>query len=207
VKRSLALLLATACGRDGDTEAADASTHLDAPVADAPLADLDASHDAGTDALDGECPLAVGGTVIDHACLHVTHGPRASVTASGDPDTATANVNMPHTLYTIDLVPDSSQYRGVVTYRPTQDGDHAFFVDPAGSLVVTDRAGAALPVVASHDVTTCDGVASVAVVRLAAQTRYHLAIPAVSAPSLQVIIENLDGFAPEDAWTRACPGS
>ena len=200
-------LVATACSADAETASPDAATPFDARFADAPLADVDAVPTDGP-AIDGDCLPAVGDVVIQHACLHVVHGPHATVTAGSDASTVTANVNAAHTHYTIELPrdgTDADRYRGVVVYRPAQDGEHAFFVEPSAPLVLTDAAGVALPIVARHDVATCAGITSVAVVRLERQVRYRVVVPAITAPSVHLIVENLESFAPEDAWGRTCP--
>jgi hypothetical protein len=199
--------MATGCGADAGAGSPDAAAAFDGALADAPLVEVDAvPGDAA--AIDGDCPRSVGDVVIEHACLHVVHGPHAMVTAGSDASTVTANINAPHTHYTIELPRDSAdpdRYRGAVMYRPAQDGDHALFFDPAVPLVLTDPAGAALPVIAGHDVATCAGVARVAVVHLERQVRYRVVVPAVAAPSVRLIVENLESFAPEDAWAQACP--
>ena len=206
MRRAL-LLVVTACGADAGTAPPDAATRFDARFADAPLAEGDAVP-GDAPATDGDCPRLVGDVIVEHACLHIAHGPYATVSAGSDASTVTANVNAPHTHYTIELPRDSTdpdRYRGAVVYRPTQDGEHAFFMEPSASLDVTDATGLALPIVARHDVATCAGIASVAVVRLERQVRYRAVVPAITASSVHLVIENLDGFAPEDAWVPTCP--
>lgn len=205
MRRALPIAVLAACGGESVTDSPDAAPPVDAAPFDA--ASFDAGDpDGASGDLDGAlgdaaCTPAVGATVVEHACLHVMHGPFATAMAGADPATVTASINTPHTYYTIDLVPDGDRHRGAVLYRPAQDGDHAFFVDPSAALTITAPDGAALPIAAAHDVATCDGIRSAVVVRLARQVRYRVIVPAIPGPSLRVVVENLDSFAPEDAWT------
>jgi hypothetical protein len=205
VRPALLLLLAVAaCGDGGpDAPAADGAAPADAHAPDVALA-ADGGVDAGAGA-DAACAPAVGAAVIEHACLHVQHGPHAAVTAGSDPATVTANVNAPHTHFTIGLVGAAAPYRGAVVFRPTQDGEHAFLADPALALRITTAGGDALPVIADHDVTTCAGIARAVVVRLERLVSYRVIVPDTTAATARLIIENLESFAPEEAWGGQCP--
>jgi hypothetical protein len=202
-KRALALLL-VACGGDaepGAPERPDAAATADAPITDAALDDgtLD---DAGTDAA---CTPVVGAAIIEHACLHVAHGPHAMVTAGSDPATVTASINAAHTHFTVTLVGATAPYHGAVVYRPTQSGELAIFVDPGLELRVTTASGQALPAVVRHGVATCAGLSRAMVVELERMVSYRVVVSAASAATMGIIIEYLGGFAPEDAWGQACP--
>jgi hypothetical protein len=198
------LLVLAACGGEPE-DAADAggATPADATTPDA-APPSDGREDASPGA-DAACAPIVGTAVVEHACLHVEHGPHGAVTAGADPATVTANVNAPHTHFTITLVGAAAPYRGAVVYRPTQDGEHAFLADPALALRVTSAGGEDLPVVARHDVATCAGIAQALVVPLERLVSYRVIVPDTTAPTARLIIENLESFAPEDAWGQACP--
>jgi hypothetical protein len=203
MKRALALLL-VACGseaRPGEPEPPDAAAPADAPVTDAALDDA-APGDAGTDAA---CTPVVGAAIIEHACLHVAHGPHGMVTAGSDPATVTTNINAAHTHFTVTLVGATAPYHGAVVYRPTQSGELAIFVDPGLDLRVTTASGQEVPTVVRHDVTTCAGLSRALVVELERMVSYRVVVSEASAATMGIIIENLGSFAPEDAWGQACP--
>jgi hypothetical protein len=205
MNRIAALLLLAACGTDSAADAPDASATDDAPSSDAAATAPDAGAEGDAPPSDAPCTPRVGDAIVEHACLHVMHGPYAAITAGTDPATVTANINMAHTHYTVELARDDDRHGGVFLYRPIQDGAHAFFVDPAANLQLSDPDGVALPVLARHEVATCAGVASVVVAQLERQVRYRVSTAAVTAPAIRVLVENLDSFAPEDAWARTCP--
>jgi hypothetical protein len=203
MKRALVLVL-VACGSDaepGDPGPPDAVATADAPIIDAALDDS-ALDDGGTDAA---CMPVVGAAIIEHACLHVAHGPYAMVTAGSDPATVTANINAAHTHFTVTLVGATAPYHGAVVYRPTQSGELAIFYDPGLELRVTTASGEALPTVVRHDVTTCAGLSRAMVVELERTVSYRVVVSGASAATMGIIIENLGSFAPEDAWGQACP--
>jgi hypothetical protein len=206
MKRIVVLLLLAACGTGPAAEDPDASPTPDAPSSDAAPTGPDAAAEGDAPPpLDATCTPLVGDVIVDHACLHVMHGPYSTTTAGTDPATVTANINMAHTHYTVELARDGDHHGGVFLYRPTQDGAHAFFVDPATPLQLSDPDGVPLPVLTRHEVTTCAGIASVVVAQLGRQIRYRVSTAAVTAPAIHVLVENLESFAPEDAWARMCP--
>lgn len=71
---------------------------VDAALPDAAIADAAPGPDA-------DCAPRLGPVVVEHACLHVMHGPFGTVTAQPDPATATVNINASHTYYTVESFP------------------------------------------------------------------------------------------------------
>lgn len=110
-------------------------------------------------ALEGDelCSGAYG-EATEHTCSHVMNGPYASVSASATVETALANVNLPHTAYTVNLVPVDGRYQGAVRYRPSELTTHLVFVAPDVPFVIHDATGVAVApeLTADVDPEACD---------------------------------------------------
>ncbi|WP_152629661.1 hypothetical protein [Haliangium ochraceum] len=191
------------CEQPSDAGVPDASVPpADAAPADAPP--IDAAPVDATPPADADCTPRLGAAVVEHTCLHATHGPFGTVTAQPDPATATVNINGSHTYYTVELLPADALYHGVVTYRPTATGLYTLFLDPDLAAQVQQPDGTPVPSVHEEIVTTCPGLTRALVVDLDIAVRYRLVFAATAEPEAHVAVEFLDSFAPGERWDDPC---
>jgi hypothetical protein len=147
----------------------------------------DASGIDAVDAAPTECRLDL---VLEHSCLHVQHGPFASVMA-GNSGTI-ANVSTPHTAFTVQLLEQPTNH---VSYRPNQSGEHAFYLGPDVDLSISDDSAILQPKY-REPVTTCAGIATVLVFDLRAQAKYTLGFErSALSPTTTLVIENVAALA------------
>lgn len=174
-----------------DANANDAGSGPDAALVDSTTV---APHDPGTaDAGAGECRVD---PVLEHSCLHVQHGPFATVTAMNRG--TLPNVNTPHTAFTVLL---SEQPSNRVSYRPNQSGEHVLYVGADVRVAVSDDS-AVIPPKFSETVAACAGLATAAVVELKGQAKYTLLFERVSSTaSTQLVIEPVGALAPR-GWAE-----
>jgi hypothetical protein len=132
---------------------------------------------------------------IGHACLHATFGPFRTATASSNYATATVNINQEHTAYNVRLPLLSGRRQGVVVYKPTETGEHAFFINPDVPLVLRDATTNALvPVVSQQSVTPaeCSTLTAIVTYNLTGAQSYKLTYGPTTASTVLTVVENLD---------------
>jgi len=140
---------------------------------------------------DGEC--LVSDEVVEHSCLHAEFGPFASVAAQPYPGTVFNNIDAPHTTHTVMLPASGSSYAGAVRYRPTESGDHAFFLTPGTPLALFTNAGSPVPIEREGEIPeeSCALIDRVGVAHLEAGQSYIVSYGPSSEPDVQTIVEFL----------------
>ncbi|MET0341381.1 MAG: hypothetical protein ABW252_10280 [Polyangiales bacterium] len=158
-------------------------------VAQAPLDPAPTSRAPGSDAR--ACRVD---PVLEHACLHVQHGPFAEVDATGGAGTVPA-ISAPHTVYVLRLGAGA----GRVAYRPVLPGQHVFYLEADLPLALHAPDGSLTP---SHvePVDDCPGLARAHVFNLTAGTRYEAEIGPGRATA-QVLVESVDSLT-FDGWDQ-----
>jgi len=149
--------------------------------------------DAGEPDSDMACVVDL---VLEHSCLHVQHGPFATV--SGSEQAALANVNMVHTAFTVTFANPGA---GKVGYRPNQTGQYVFYVGSGVQLVLTQDA-VTIPPLFVEPVPGCDGLARAFVFDLKAMGKYILDFaPETGVPMTSLVVENVTALAP-GGWSE-----
>lgn len=133
--------------------------------------------------------------VLEHACLHVKHGPFAEIEAAGA-GSAVPAISPPHTVYALRLGAEA----GRVAYQPVLPGQHVFYLGADLPLALHAPGGALAP---SHvePVAGCPGLARAYVFNLTAGTRYEAEVGPGGATT-QVLVESVESLTFNDWSTR-----
>lgn len=130
--------------------------------------------------------------VLEHACLHVRHGPFAEVDARAGA-AVVPSISAPHTVYVLGL----GAAAGRVAYRPVLQGQHVFYLEADLPLTLHAPDGR---LTATHvePVVDCAGLTRAHVFNLTAGTRYEAEIGPGRATA-QVLVESVDSLT-FDGW-------
>lgn len=145
---------------------------------------------------------ALGGPVIEHACIHGKAGPFGDgvqphplpTSAASSFTGAAPNVNAPHTLFTLALTAAGSEHTGSVKFVPRRSGSWGTFTAPAAQVAVRRRNGAPVLPHFSHPTPSCATLQHVSVWPLEAQEVYTLTVVA-SVPEVKLVMERAEEFS------------
>jgi hypothetical protein len=147
-------------------------------------------------ALEAGC-TALGPSVNEHTCEHVTNGPFASVTASATEtfSSTTPNVNATHTYHTVTLPGSGGSYTGTVKFVPGRSGSWAFYVSEDIPLVLKDSAGTTLTAALTDGLSgsTC-AVTKAVVYNLTKSATYRLVLGAATVSTVGVAVERVEDY-------------
>lgn len=191
-------------GDDGgpDTGAAqDVPDSRDASTGDAGLdgAPRDSAAEPVED--EPECvERTLGQAVVDHACLHGVGGPFEAALPAADAAFA-PDASRPHTAFELSW-PEAVD-RGYLRYDASASGLHAFFVDAASSVTVTDAATGAVAATVWTQPAPCASLPHATVVFLDQGTSYLVMLGQWATPPSLLVAEPLVPFGP-GAFSRGC---
>lgn len=147
----------------------------------------DASSPFDDSGADGDCWLD---PVLEHACLHVTHGPFAQVMSNVS--STPPNVNAPHTAFTVSLPPGMNT--GHLSYRPAESGEYVFYLGANVELALHDSMQQ-LNETFRESIATCAGLEAAFVYNLVGATEVDLSlIPTASVESTILVVEHVDSL-------------
>jgi hypothetical protein len=123
-----------------------------------------------------------------HACVHVTNGPFASVTASTDRQ---PRVDDFHTYYTVKLRPENGQSVGTFNFKAWATGDFVFFLS-SPDVTVTLKEGDRVITPAGAEATsgTCSGLKHMVGYELTDKVQYTVTFGPTALPELGLVVEH-----------------
>jgi hypothetical protein len=138
----------------------------------------------------GHCG-GVDDELVEHACLHGSFGPFRSVTAAALGESG-PDVSRAHTAFAITLPEADGGRAGAVRYRPTEDGDFAFFSSTQVAVTVRDAQGGEVEAEVAKAVSGCDSLSAVTVHGLRAGEVYTLEFGPTSETVITLVVEHIE---------------